>query len=905
MPSGKVNPGTYWEDRGDGTLLQVNPNGSTEIVDTTGGNYPTMSPLTTPSGTDVAPPAPVPPAPSKAEPYFEDLGGGKLMQVNPDLITNIVNTEGGNYPKSKSEQVIIPTYTGAATTSTGKKYADIQEAIRNKESLANLQPEVKEVAYIEKEKADNEFDRYYTKVGNGEYILKADLEWIQKFQPDQYNVLMKKGVAAYNADIAGQSLRDYAKQRDEILETNIELPDGNLISKVDAQNIQSDDPDLYKIMTEHGFKSYEKSFNQKYTMLPDKQYVPTVDLNDIRLQDPKGYQIMTSKGYDAYVSYIEETNKSAKADNVEFAKYEIATKAVAPYKNKDGNYDIVKYLKDNPGHEETLLDAGFDKDAVDKASYTSKQEWYQSYWQTLTPWEESKGETATVKGGGIMAAELLIPGVSTARHWGEMSDTGKIIAIGTDVASVLLFFYGGKILGAATKPLTATGKLERIAIKAGKAGVELGDATNLMQRNLTGAPLMIKGGTTTDIRLANAVAKAQTKSLRADYAFLEQLQKIKAVSPQELKILEQKANMKGLRDAIFNVNKATDRVAESWKVVDLTQKSYKITPGKGLTTTELSTRQIEINNRYLQALGNLQKNQGKLQAALEQAGSVLNPRYKMPEPAAEFKGYQMSWGSPGKSPKVHAPDDTINVIDNWLKTGKTPEAQAKDEELFKGIDGWLKRSEEIRKGKEQPHFWETPKQEKVSVAEKAPEEGTETLKLKALYAKPKPIEAPGAPKIIPKIKAAPLTLKGLPLSGVTAKASKDLLSKGMIKPQLVGLTRPNINYRTQTIEEVLSKTQPFIGISNKEWQTVREAIEAGINADTAARLKGATQTDIKTQVKEAIKERVSDITQEKMGQIVDQIEVTRISFNPNVRISTSAQTAIKPATETKRQIRQR
>lgn len=40
-PHPEVAPGTYWEDRGDGTLLQVNPDGSTQIVNTAGGNYPT------------------------------------------------------------------------------------------------------------------------------------------------------------------------------------------------------------------------------------------------------------------------------------------------------------------------------------------------------------------------------------------------------------------------------------------------------------------------------------------------------------------------------------------------------------------------------------------------------------------------------------------------------------------------------------------------------------------------------------------------------------------------------------------------------------------------------------------------------------------------------------------------
>ena len=47
----------------------------------------------------------------------------------------------------------------------------------------------------------------------------------------------------------------------------------------------------------------------------------------------------------------------------------------------------------------------------------------------MTPWAEEKQETVTAKGGAIMAAELVVPGVYATRNWGEMSGGEKAFII--------------------------------------------------------------------------------------------------------------------------------------------------------------------------------------------------------------------------------------------------------------------------------------------------------------------------------------------------------------------------------------------------------------------------------------------------------------------------------------------
>lgn len=109
-----------------------------------------------------------------------------------------------------------------------------------------------------------------------------------------------------------------------------------------------------------------------------------------------------------------------------------------------------------------------------KTLETKKLPWYKSVWRGMTPWEEEKGERATARGIGIMAAEQLVPGVYTARHWKDMGSGGeKAFAIGLDVvitAATVIPVAGAAARGARTA--ASIGRAARLAAAAKGVGRE-------------------------------------------------------------------------------------------------------------------------------------------------------------------------------------------------------------------------------------------------------------------------------------------------------------------------------------------------------------------------------------------------------------------------------------------------
>jgi hypothetical protein len=106
--------------------------------------------------------------------------------------------------------------------------------------------------------------------------------------------------------------------------------------------------------------------------------------------------------------------------------------------------------------------SGFSRDLVNRVSS----------WQNLTPWKEEKGETygtaakqTLTRENAIIAAEVLVPVVYTARNWNKMSNGAKALSLGMDLLSVV------PVLGAAGKgarEAAAVTKMARLSA-AGKA----------------------------------------------------------------------------------------------------------------------------------------------------------------------------------------------------------------------------------------------------------------------------------------------------------------------------------------------------------------------------------------------------------------------------------------------------
>jgi hypothetical protein len=98
-----------------------------------------------------------------------------------------------------------------------------------------------------------------------------------------------------------------------------------------------------------------------------------------------------------------------------------------------------------------------------------------SSWENLTPWHEERGETygssvkATLtKRNAILAAEVLVPVVYTARNWGKMSSGEKALSIGMDALAII------PVLGAAGKGAREAAAITKLG-RVGAAGRAVGE----------------------------------------------------------------------------------------------------------------------------------------------------------------------------------------------------------------------------------------------------------------------------------------------------------------------------------------------------------------------------------------------------------------------------------------------
>lgn len=182
-----------------------------------------------------------------------------------------------------------------------------------------------------------------------------------------------------------------------------------------------------------------------------------------------------------------------------------ALKILAPYGNKAEGYNIALFAfekgRDAEDTVKTLKDAGYTKSQIDKAREWARQEeirqsklQYEAprgedvkrfvftprtfeeesakqVWESMTPWDEIKGEVASAKGVVTMAGELLVPGVYTKNRWNDLTPTERAFSIGLDVVTTAAMAFPVISAGATGARAVATsGRVARLAGAAKGAG---------------------------------------------------------------------------------------------------------------------------------------------------------------------------------------------------------------------------------------------------------------------------------------------------------------------------------------------------------------------------------------------------------------------------------------------------
>ena len=347
------------------------------------------------------------------------------------------------------------------------------------------------------------------------WVTKQEYERLKRNSPTLADLLKRKGDKALKATIRQHGREvDAAIRRDlqgdpYLLSIYMEKGTSAVadairkrerdIKDINLRRLQREDPYLHEILTTKGEKEYnealdkrksdmesiQKSFEQNHVQI----HGLWIHRDDWRDMPAEHREIVQKDGWDAYKAQID-------ADNAKYEAYQAAIKKLQPYMiipKKEGKtatmavtaktttekpeysyaelqtlepqYDIVKFLKENPGQEQSLIDAGYKSEDVKTASYFSKLNVAQRTWQSLTPWKEEKGEKATWKGASVMAAELAVPGVYTARHWDELSAQGKALQITMDVVCLAPWAFAG----AAARGARAFSSVGRVAMIRGAA----------------------------------------------------------------------------------------------------------------------------------------------------------------------------------------------------------------------------------------------------------------------------------------------------------------------------------------------------------------------------------------------------------------------------------------------------
>lgn len=173
-----------------------------------------------------------------------------------------------------------------------------------------------------------------------------------------------------------------------------------------------------------------EQFKQSHTQLPDGEWIDNESLTEIKIESPDDYNLLMQSGFETYKQEF-EANHIRGADDTWMPKEDYA-------KLTEEQKDIFK----NKGYE--------------KLTQSFKAQENIPFWtqvgHEITPWKEEGGEKASVGGGTLMAAEILVPYVYLINRWDDLSPTEKIIIGTLDTASLIpIFWFEARAVSAARR----------------------------------------------------------------------------------------------------------------------------------------------------------------------------------------------------------------------------------------------------------------------------------------------------------------------------------------------------------------------------------------------------------------------------------------------------------------------
>ena len=137
-------------------------------------------------------------------------------------------------------------------------------------------------------------------------------------------------------------------------------------------------------------------------------------------------------------------------------------------KTQEG-YNIHTFILNSksPGEAfKTLQDAGFSWEDIQQATQYNSQMANDAHKQVLSQYSAS----GVVKYGGDIAADMIVPGYYTSRHWDELGAGERALSIGIDIISIIPFIGAA---GAGARTIATAGRMARLGGAAKGVGREL------------------------------------------------------------------------------------------------------------------------------------------------------------------------------------------------------------------------------------------------------------------------------------------------------------------------------------------------------------------------------------------------------------------------------------------------
>jgi len=519
-----------------------------------------------------------------------------------------------------------------------------------------------------------------------------------------------------------------------------------------------------------------------------------------------------------------------------------------------------------------------------------------STWESLTPWAEEKGETATtarVLGWEANILKAAVPGYITVTQWDRMGTAEKAASVALDllvVGSVARGIVRGGLrsLAPALRQSNEAKVVVQAAQRSGQAHAELQEAMTALRDvervtlrgpgsgRFSGQAVLerVAGRTqgapaTTgrfDIRAQaretlqehmSTVQRAAEASRRADEKLLDSLSSVKTLTEADIAKIQKLSGIKGLKAALVDVGKYQRQLAKQWEALEQWQKKHVV---------NLSNRPVA--EEYTRRLTDIQETRTKLARAMVKYHEKVQPRVKH-TPADEFKGWQMKWTEGGGGP---APETLADDYDRFLK-------RVVNERELKQLSADVRRK--------QSQLWEQREPSPVAAAEKPKARtGTETLELKPEYG---PAKAPEVLEMrVPTIKA------------------------GGVRLEKVGLAMDRAAEISRMTPAAVSQATPAVVSQFYALRTIASAMGKPITrVDTAEELKTASQVNAQYQAamlagleaaEKAYTNTMAGTDNESLAKINAEA-AARAAINTAVQVQPKAQTQTKAATKVRTTVR--